>query len=545
MFVLSGVQKKMSYERFSELRKLIRSKHPELCSGKKFERYLNKYLYTCEWVLANHLHRNKSLESIIQFSRDDASRSKRHGTGQAKIGDKRPWIFKYYDDRVAMFADIETGCNLNANLTKSMLNKNYKEAWSRLFALNTETHAEQMAEEQKVAEATEGQIELKTPIMVNRLRAAISNAEARLEVIERYNKRYGSKKNVLDHANKNDRIEYFATLKRAWTREDIVTAKAILKSATEYGEKFLYRDNTYMLPQVFEQSDHSARLYAKGLNLQNCSKKVRKAAIGKGYQYDINASSYSLLYGLYQSLTGKELPHIEAYITNKQKVRDLVVGQVFGEKTTRTETKIKLAFVALGFGAKVNNYGEALERIFYGDEKHTFLNSEFMASFLSEWAEAQEAINKWAKSIKTKQVLYPNTVWASPATRSKTTSYVYQCLERMVLDLIKQYCEARDKQIILYLHDAIITTTKLDAADFTLFLKNSLDDIGKWLSLDEEVINEKDYLPEANTLDIQHNRRIALEEQQAKNYKNSYGVDWTSQTEIRLQQEQLYEQWLA
>lgn len=105
------------------------------------------------------------------------------------------------------------------------------------------------------------------------------------------------------------------------------------------------------LPTTYVQSN-GGRLYAEGaLNLQNCSRIIRTAALVDHYDIDIENCHYTLLSQMCKRID-VPTPYIEHYIRNKKAVRK-EVADFFG----CTEDMSKEILIALIYGSNLTSYG--------------------------------------------------------------------------------------------------------------------------------------------------------------------------------------------
>lgn len=174
------------------------------------------------------------------------------------------------------------------------------------------------------------------------------------------------------------------------THEMLVYAGAILQVAYE---------NNEMLPQYAEVKN-TGRIYYKGLNLQNCPKVVRYAALGNCTQFDFRANSYAILLELAITICVnngvatreallKEWSMVSTYIEDRKAVRNNIAEAVFGVADDYAISKVKTAFTMFGFGAKaVNNPHTAIGKAL-GNKEHTkkFLDHYIFKDLFTQFSE--------------------------------------------------------------------------------------------------------------------------------------------------------------
>ncbi|MBA0217343.1 hypothetical protein H0248_08190 [Pectobacterium brasiliense] len=105
------------------------------------------------------------------------------------------------------------------------------------------------------------------------------------------------------------------------------------------------------LPTTYVQSN-GGRLYAEGaLNLQNCSRKIRIAALVDRYDIDIENCHYTLLAQMCSRIN-VPTPYIDHYIRNKKVVRKEIATFL-----KCSEDMAKEILIALIYGSNLTSYG--------------------------------------------------------------------------------------------------------------------------------------------------------------------------------------------
>lgn len=105
------------------------------------------------------------------------------------------------------------------------------------------------------------------------------------------------------------------------------------------------------LPIAYTQSN-GGRLYAEGaINLQNCNRVIRKAALVDHYDIDIENCHYTLLAQMCERIN-VPTPYIDHYIQHKKVMRK-VVADFFN----CTEDMAKEVLIALIYGSNLSSYG--------------------------------------------------------------------------------------------------------------------------------------------------------------------------------------------
>jgi len=122
-----------------------------------------------------------------------------------------------------------------------------------------------------------------------------------------------------------------------------------------------------VLPQAVCKHEWG-REYLKGVNLQNCPRSVRYAALGDHVEIDLNASVYAwrVMYCM-EHLPNESTAHTEYYINNKQQLRNELSKSVFGISINETIDVIKEVLSALSFGARLTSGSKPYRDPFTGE----------------------------------------------------------------------------------------------------------------------------------------------------------------------------------
>ncbi len=116
------------------------------------------------------------------------------------------------------------------------------------------------------------------------------------------------------------------------------------------------------IPMTYTQSK-GGRFYAEGaVNLQNCSRELRKAALVGHYDIDIENCHYCLLEQMCKRID-IPTPHITHYIKNKKLMRRKVADML-----GCSEEMAKEVLIALIYGSNLTNYGVLNKLDFKNDE---------------------------------------------------------------------------------------------------------------------------------------------------------------------------------
>ena len=285
-----------------------------------------------------------------------------------------------------------------------------------------------------------------------------------------------------------------------------------------------------VLPQIIVESDYGRRYY-KGPNLQTVSKVVRGAALGDHYEYDLNAAVYAIKLNICSMLTDKKFTYTSEYIEGggkyKQKIRELITKNVFGidksnEFYTDRLSKVKSAITAIGFGASrsgvsfkdpMGNWQQSsLDDIFSytitddGKKKkfdlwdqnkvkcaEKFVNDPWIKNFIEEQTEMTKLIVKYMIDSETiTKETHPFLVDGRNAiNHNRAMAYVFQTTERNIMDTVEKFIEQSGKEVLLRVHDAIFTKSKVNMLELHVmlqekFVNESLSWLGKKIICFEE-----------------------------------------------------------
>lgn len=290
-------------------------------------------------------------------------------------------------------------------------------------------------------------------------------------------------------------------------------ASLISQIAEYFGGKF---------PQIINESKFGRRYY-KGMNLQNCSKVVRHAALGDCYEYDLNASVYAIKLNICSEIDPtRKFTYTSEYIENggkyKDSIRKRLAKTCFGidenfEYFDDRLSVIKRAITAIGFGAtktssgyfdKNNNWKQtSLQNIFSYQYQNSdkrfpyicktgntqklaldqFLTDSWMSEFISEQDEMTNMVVNHAKLQLDKDKHTFLVDGRNAFNKARVMAYVYQTSERAIMDFANEYIEQGGGTVLLRVHDAIYTREPIDLKELhwgivQAFLSDTLAD---WL----------------------------------------------------------------
>jgi len=340
----------------------------------------------------------------------------------------------------------------------------------------------------------------------------------------RYSVNWGSKDNTAtDYSEPVWRTEIDTNSLDNWLKfadninvRDRLIAKTLMERADMEG----YVDNN------FHYSDYG-RMYLTGTNnLQGMKKKIREAALGDCYRYDIKSSVFSYMLWLIKKHNPKQrLPYMVDLVENKDRVRQTLVEDCIINTNAHQVIKtkfIKEALTAISFGLDVSNsYSKLKEIIMQPDDRDRFTQHEIVQGLISEIKHYKDIIEE-----KYKQPEYKKEIeFMSRKTIACKCAYDYQSTENIAIqNVVKEL--GIDPMLIV--HDCLYTKKPLPLLDATVYLQDILGPYAKFEK--EPIIAWQDRTTWDQTeSDIQdHKQRIQYEEQQAQQQSHSNTLIQTS-----------------
>lgn len=307
------------------------------------------------------------------------------------------------------------------------------------------------------------------------------------------------------------------------------TAK-FFKIISEY---FYDQFGDYVLPHIKSDKISYGRTYYKGINLQNCSKEVRVAALGDHISYDINAAAYAIKLVLVKDIydefghdfTGS-FTYTKEYLDHKSEIRN-ELANVIHQYMPNHPNPLKLvkeAITAIGFGAKLHEGSWELDGIKRYSSLHyiiynrkariAFAKHKFIVNFLKEQEQLGNIIYEYysrntnfVDKVKNIPDIYTHS---GKLNKSKVLAYLYQHMETMVMDIIVKDIIPR-----LRIHDSFIVDKPL-TSEILKDIKFQLSQLSPYLSISNE---EHVGWISQNVLDmeLQHKQFIEQEELLANN----------------------------
>lgn len=263
------------------------------------------------------------------------------------------------------------------------------------------------------------------------------------------------------------------------------------------------------------------RMYMSGANnLQGIRKKVREAALGKCYRYDIKSSVFAyMLNQIKQQDPDIKTPHMWELLDRKDYIRNKLVSECLINTNADPDFKLKIiksSITALSFGSNPHSWSSGVaEHIFQKDDRHLFATHPFIKGLLKEIKIYQNIIRS----------LYPRKEY--PGVKLVTLcSNHYQNTEAAA---IRHIITETQTEPVLVVHDCIYTKHRIDSIYATVLLQ---DIMGPGAAFEcVELIDWYDPAPriQHNIQQTQHQSRIRAEEQLARNYVSDNNIQTTSQ----------------
>jgi hypothetical protein len=273
------------------------------------------------------------------------------------------------------------------------------------------------------------------------------------------------------------------------------------------------------------------RTYYEGLNLHNCHKEVRNAALGDNYQYDLEAAVYAiklmLIDDIYKekglSLDGHYI-YTKEYLDQKSHIRNRLAEHI---RAYPDGLKlVKEALTAMGFGARISGgawlegttvqYPAINSIIMNQDDRERFINDPWVVEFYKEQKQLTKEIVKYYKEKSGWCEAHLTNLPRSTNRRGKfrdtaIMSYLFQQVETLIMDKITKNIDSDD--ILLRVHDCIITKDPLNGYDLS-DMREQLQSISNFLRITSEY--NRGWLDiDTMNYEIEHKQFIANEELRA------------------------------
>lgn len=267
--------------------------------------------------------------------------------------------------------------------------------------------------------------------------------------------RYG----VMIQANTEGKLAYSDETERAKNgvklKGNLEEVKTLIRQAEHFGG----------LPIQYQQSN-TGRLYATGVNLQNCKSETRHAALAGFYDYDIAACHFSIMTQMAAKF-GLRCAVIDDYVNNKTQIRS-ELAEALGLEVG----SIKKVLTAMAYGARQSlDPADAIPKEIGKENAERLYHLDLYKALKTDLAKAtdtilnnhalvkQQFVNAIGKALivtaKGKQLAAKDT------KRHTRMSHLMQGVEAAVLEVAAR---AFPNQIVLLQHDGFTTSSPINLA---------------------------------------------------------------------------------
>jgi hypothetical protein len=249
---------------------------------------------------------------------------------------------------------------------------------------------------------------------------------------------------------------------------NLVWARTILLCA-EYFEE---ANGSAGIPQIVKESEFGRRYY-QGLNLQNCPRVVRHAALGDSVAYDLNASVFAWRYSRAKQINPElKLSYTREYLDEKDVRRKMLAQEL--EVNVGFDNKIKIIkqlMTAIGFGVRASNGGvswtdssgarhyPSINSIIKSPKaREKLLNHPWLKAFVEEQNTISKTIfNEYKESLAEVECVRNER---GNISANKSLAYLYQHDERAIINQLRATAEQHGS-FLLVVHDGIYTSHNL------------------------------------------------------------------------------------
>jgi hypothetical protein len=264
------------------------------------------------------------------------------------------------------------------------------------------------------------------------------------------------------------------------------------------------------------------RYYYKGVNLQNCHKIVRTAALGQCHSYDLSSASQSWrLYECQKLNPGLMYSYTRELLLDKQTFRRTLAAIL----KTRDLDLAKKILNSIGFGANFNDSAwptndgaglPALRKLLSLEQITSLQNNAWFMGFVNEQQVMNQLIyDNFKKTFSKKE--YPKHVLDAGGSivKNKVLAWLYQEQEKNYLTTMHDYIELKSskKNILLLVHDGVYVRHSIDQADLTYVLQQ----LNPYLKLEHDIHNA--YTFEDVFGILEHKKHLKEEHAQALRYQ--------------------------
>jgi hypothetical protein len=225
------------------------------------------------------------------------------------------------------------------------------------------------------------------------------------------------------------------------------------------------------IPQIVSESEFGRRYY-RGLNLQNCPKVVRNAALGKSFQYDLHASVFAWRYATAKKINPSiKLPYTLEYLDEKDQRRKQLADALEIRVSNKSKIEIiKQLLTAIGFGSRVGNDGVswvdktgtrqylAIAKIIKTPAaREKLLAHPWLAGFIEEQKMLSKVIfDAHKESVRGIRCLEGENTGGKLSV-NKVLAYLYQQEERQIMNMLAESSKEQGTFLLL-VHDGFYTS---------------------------------------------------------------------------------------
>jgi hypothetical protein len=198
----------------------------------------------------------------------------------------------------------------------------------------------------------------------------------------------------------------------------------------------------------------SGRLYASGLNLQNCKREIRFAALGGHSDYDLKACHFAILAQL-ATRYGHPSNRIFEYVENRREIRIQIA-----RNTGLTVPEVKQALAAVAYGAKLSKRARDAIPSALGFDRAVRLYGD--QTFRALVDDLRAAVQVVVKSHPLKQGRFVNAAGRLIDVReatSQSAAHLLQGIEAVALESAVRTCASN---VLLLQHDGFTADRRLD-----------------------------------------------------------------------------------
>lgn len=228
------------------------------------------------------------------------------------------------------------------------------------------------------------------------------------------------------------------------------------------------------LDQPFKFSPFG-RMYLTGVNLQNCSKTVRHAALGHCFSIDFSVCSAAWRLHTAQQIDASVQAPLTLYLIRDKSQFRTDLARVLGDNHLHNAKQI---LTAIGFGADLNksawpmNNGAAgipaIRQIVSAEQMDTLKNTAWFLEFIAEQKRLNKIICDHALSkLRSGEVVDCVRDAGGSVQRSKVMAYLYQHAESEYQTDLLDYIHTRfgRDEILLSVHDCVYIKHSINMAE--------------------------------------------------------------------------------